>query len=170
MEHNRHNFFSFWTIFCPFTPLTTQKTITAQKIKISKKMKKAPGDIILHKCTKNLNICHTVPEIWRVTDVIIFNLGHFFPFYPLNTSKHPNFTKMNRKQLEILSCYTSVPKIIIICYTVPEIWCVTNVIVTFHFGLFFAILPPYHPKKSKSQKNEKNAWRYHHFTNVHQKL
>ena len=35
-----------WTILCPFTPLTVQKT------KISKKKKK-PGDIILHKCTKN---------------------------------------------------------------------------------------------------------------------
>ena len=25
MECNRQNFLSFWTIFCPFTPLTTQK-------------------------------------------------------------------------------------------------------------------------------------------------
>ena len=34
MEHDRCNYFSFWDIFCPFTPLT------AQKIKISKKWKK----------------------------------------------------------------------------------------------------------------------------------
>ena len=27
-------------------------------------------------------------------------------------------------------------------YTVPEIWHMTDVIVTFHFGLFFAFLPP----------------------------
>ena len=49
MAHDRCNFyFSFWAIFCPFTPLT------AQKIKIKKKMKKSPGDIIiLHMCTKN---------------------------------------------------------------------------------------------------------------------
>ena len=49
MVHDRCNcYFSFWAIFCPFTPLT------AQKIKIKKKMKKTPGDIIiLHKCTKN---------------------------------------------------------------------------------------------------------------------
>ena len=25
MECNRQNFLSFWTVFCPFTPLTTQK-------------------------------------------------------------------------------------------------------------------------------------------------
>ena len=34
--------------FCPFSPLTTQK------IKMFKKLKKTPGDIIiLHKCMKN---------------------------------------------------------------------------------------------------------------------
>ena len=53
----------------------------------------------------------------------------------------------------------------IICFTVPEIWPVTDVIVIFHFGLFFALLQP---KKLKFQKNEKNAWRYH-FTQVYQK-
>ena len=43
-------YFSFWAIFYPFTPLT------AQKIKMKKKKnekKKMPGDISLHKCTKN---------------------------------------------------------------------------------------------------------------------
>ena len=33
-------------------------------------------------------------------------------------------------------------KFMIIGYTVPEIWHMTDVIVTFHFGLFFAFLPP----------------------------
>ena len=36
MAHDRCNYFSFWAIFCPFTPLT------AGKMKISKKMKKKP--------------------------------------------------------------------------------------------------------------------------------
>ena len=43
-----------------------------------------------------------------------------------------------------------------------------NVIVIFHFGLFFALLPPLQPKKSKFQKHEENTWRYHHFTHVYQ--
>ena len=49
MVHDGCNcYFSYWAIFCPFTPLT------AQKIKTSKKLRKAPGDIIiLHMCTKN---------------------------------------------------------------------------------------------------------------------
>ena len=49
MMHDRCNcYFSFQGIFCPFTLLITQK------IKVLKKWKKMPGDIIiLHMCTKN---------------------------------------------------------------------------------------------------------------------
>ena len=43
----------------------------------------------------------------------------------------------------------------IICYTVPEIWCVTDVIVIFRCGLFFALLPPQQPEKSKFKKMRK---------------
>ena len=50
MERDGQNFLSFWTMFCTFTLLTTQK------IKILKKMKKISGDIIiLHMCTINDN-------------------------------------------------------------------------------------------------------------------
>ena len=37
MQGDRQNFFLFWTIFCPFTPLTTQK------IKNPKKTNKQKG-------------------------------------------------------------------------------------------------------------------------------
>ena len=40
------------------------------------------------------------------------------------------------------SFYTSVQKIMIIWYTVPEILRVTDVIVIFHSGLFIALLHP----------------------------
>ena len=40
-----------------------------------------------------------------------------------------------KKHLEISSVYTSVPKIIIICYTVPEIWCMTDVTVIFQIKI-----------------------------------
>ena len=43
----------------------------------------------------------------------------------------------------------------IISYTVPEIWCVTHIIVIYHFGLFLPFYPPPPPEKSKFQKNEK---------------
>ena len=66
-------------------------------------------------------------------------------------------SKKWKKLLEISSFYISVPKIIIICYTVPEIWHMTDVTVVFHFGLYFPLLPPppNTPKKSKFKKNEK---------------
>ena len=69
------------------------------------------------------------------------------------------------------ACNTSAPKIIIICYTVPEIWCVTDVIVIFHFGLFFVLLPLTARKMKipkKKKRRRKKPWRYHHFTQVYQ--
>ena len=75
------------------------------------------------------------------------------PFNPTN-QKNQNFGKMKKKKkhLGISSFYTSAPKIIIICYTILEIWHVTDVII-FHFGLFFT-LPP-HPIRPKNQINKK---------------
>ena len=53
---DRQNFLSFWAIFCPLSPLTTQK------VKILK-LKKTPGDIIiLHICTINDN--HVMYGSW----------------------------------------------------------------------------------------------------------
>ena len=59
----------------------------------------------------------------------------------------PDKARMNHHQAPYLVSirlifvfFTSVTKIMIICYTVPEIWCVTDVIVIFRVGLFFAVL------------------------------
>ena len=75
-------------------------------------------------------ICHTVPEICCVTDVIfIVILAYFLPFYPPahppSDPKKQNFKKI-KKLLEISSFYPCVPKIMIIWYMVPEKWCVTD--------------------------------------------
>ena len=56
----------------------------------------------------------------------------------------------------------------IIWCMVPEIWSMTDRIFC-HSGPFFAFLHPYGPRKSKFWKNEKNTWRYYHFTNVYHK-
>ena len=68
----------------------------------------------------------------------------FLPFYPTNNPKI--FGKMKKNPLEISSFYTSVPKIMIICYTISEIWCMTGIIVIFCFELLFALLAPNNPK------------------------
>ena len=80
-------------------------------------------------------------------------LDRFLPFYPLNNPKN-QILKKRKKHLEVLF-YISLPKIIIISYTVPEIRRVTNVIFIFHVGLFLPFYPTNDPKKSKFLKNEK---------------
>ena len=65
-----------------------------------------------------------------------------------------------KKRPEISSFYAIVPKIMIIGYNFPEIWCITDVII-FQFGLFFT------QTAGKFQKNGKSL-RYHHFMQVNQ--
>ena len=130
MVSDRCNYFSFRTIFCPFTPLT------AQKIKILKKWKKH--------LKMSCDGCNCYFSFWTI----------FCPFTTLETSRI-EILKLWKKHLEILSFYKSVPKIGIIFYTVPDIWCVTDVIVIFHFGLFFALYTPNNPKNENLKKTKK---------------
>ena len=121
MERDGHKFLSFWTIFCRITPLTTQK------IKILKKnFKKRLKIALLYKSvTKIMIICHTVPEIWRVADVIfIFHDGLFFcPFTPLKPKKS-KFLKIGKNSWRYH--FACVPKIMITWCTIPEICCATD--------------------------------------------
>ena len=114
--------------FLPFYPSNNLKNLNFEKtIKIS-------GDIIiLDNCIINDN--HMMYGSWdmkREGQNFLSFCNIFYLFTPTKTPK-------NQK---ILSFYTSVPKIMIICYNVLEIRRVTDVIVIFHFELFFALLPP----------------------------
>ena len=114
-----------------------------------------------------------VPEIWGITDIIFLSFWTIFCPFTLLTAWKMNISKKWKKCLEISSFDTNVPKIMIIYYTVPEIWCVMDGIVIFHFGLFFVLLPTLTIQKikiSKKWKKKQNNWRYHHFTHVYQKL
>ena len=152
IKRDRQIFLSFWTIFCPF------------KNQNFEKMKKTHGDItIWHKCT--INHDHMLYCSWDMTgdryNCYFSFWAIFCHFTPLIAQK----MKISKKEKNTWRYhhFTQVPKIMIICYTVPETWYVTDVILIFHFGLFFS------PFCSKFQKNEKNSWRYH-FTHVYQKL
>ena len=109
-----------------------------------------------------------VPEIWSMTDRIFSHFGPFFAlFTPLTTQKIKILEKWKKKKhFGISSFNTSVPKIMIICYTVPDIWPVTDVICIFHFGLFFTLLPPNSPTNQNLKKRKKNTRWYHHFRHV----
>ena len=100
---------------------------TAWKMKVwkkneSSKKKKTPGDIILHKCTKNHD--HMLYCTWdMVRDIkLFFILGYFLSFYTPNNLKNQNFKKKVKKRLEISSFYTCVPKMMIRWCMGPEIW------------------------------------------------
>ena len=121
IEHNRQNLLTFCTIFCPFTYLTTSK------IKVLKKIKKTPGDIIILSVTQVMIICYTVPEIWHVTDVIfIFYFGLFFAVLPPVTTKTIKIFKKWQKEAWRYSLYICVPKLMITWCTLPDIWCTTD--------------------------------------------
>ena len=57
-----------------------------------------------------------------------------------------------KKTLEISSFNTIVPKFIILCYTFPEMWHQTDVIVHFSFWAIFSPFARVHPKKWTFQK------------------
>ena len=128
--------------FCHFGPFFALLPPLQPKKSKFWKMKKIPGDIIiLHQCTINDN--HVMYGSWdmKLTDRFFCYLDHFLPLYLPNNPKNQNFEKL-KKHLETLSFYTSVPKIMIICYNVSKIWCLMDVIVIFNFGLFSTLLPP----------------------------
>ena len=107
MKCEGHNFLSFWTSFCPFTPLKTQK------IRILKIFKK-------NKCNKNHD--HMLHCSWdtmsdRCNSYFLF-WAIFCSFTPLTTEKNQNFKKLKKKRYN----FTCVPKITITWCTVPEIW------------------------------------------------
>ena len=90
MKWVRQNILSFWTVFCPFTPLWTQK------IKILKKNppKKTPGDIIILKMRTIINNYMSDPEIWSGTEKFFY---YFESFFEYNAWRYHNFKKVNQK-------------------------------------------------------------------------
>ena len=136
-------YFSFWTIFCPFT------TLTAQKINISIKTKHLEVSRFWTNVPKIMIICYTVPEIygvWRM-ELLFFIFGYFLPFDPPNSPKK-KFTKMEKTTTTTTPNWRyhhftqGTKKHDHMLYCSWDIWCVTDVIVIFHFGLYFAFLPP----------------------------
>ena len=104
MEHNRHNFLPFWTIFCPLTPPRDLKNQNFEKIK------NTPRDIIiLHRCNiKDSQITYGSWDTKRNKQIFLSFRTMFCPFTPLTTQKIKILKKWKNYQ-EILSFYTSVP-------------------------------------------------------------
>ena len=70
-----------------------------------------------------------------------FHFGLYFSLLlPPNSPKNQNFIKMKKNPGDIIILHQC-PKNHDHMLTVPEKWNMTNVIVIFHFGLFYALLP-----------------------------
>ena len=96
MKQDRQNFFSFWTIFCPFTapsPLPPPNNPENQNFE---KMKKLSGDIImLHKFT--INVYHMVYGSWDMkctrvnfSVILVYFFFFFFFFFYFKAQKKKN--------------------------------------------------------------------------------
>ena len=125
MEYlHRHNFLSFEAIFCFVTPLLTSK------IQIWKKdVKKSLEILSFYTCIPLIKIIWCmVPEVWSSADNFFVILGSPLRFYPPNNLKNENikndFTQVYQKSWYHVILFLR--------------WCVRDVIVIFHFGLFFA--------------------------------
>ena len=89
MEWHRQNILSFWTIFCPFTPLTTWKINILKKWK--KQLEMSTFDTYVQKITI---IWYMLPDIWSAKDRIFSNFRPFFALLPLpSTSSQPRKSK-----------------------------------------------------------------------------
>ena len=92
-----------------------------------------------------MTIMMYVPEIWNKIDVTFCHFGLFFTLLPPTKPPKKSKLKKTQKMLKDIILYhfiPSVPKIMNTCHIVLEIWCMTDVIVIFDFGLFFTLLPP----------------------------
>ena len=119
--------FAILDCFLPFYPPNNPKNQNFEK------MKKPPGDIItLHMCTiKDNHMTYGSWDMVRDGQNLLSFWTIFCPFTPLTTQKIKLLKKL-KKHLDISSFYT----------TVPSKWRITDLIVIFQFGLFFALLPP----------------------------
>ena len=173
IEQGRQNFLSFQAISCLFISLTTRK------IKILKRWKKATGGHYRFKHEyhkwKSYDVWFLRYETQQTELFLVLD-----QFFVLLHSPSPVATQRTKKHLEISSFYTSVQKILIICYTVPEIWHATHVVVIFHFELFllpfWAIFCVFtsptvqkikisKKKKKNRKKKKKKKGRYNNFKN-----
>ena len=136
------------------------------KIQNFEKMKTPPGGInILQRY--NINDNYTMYG-FRDTKHVEQNFLSFWTIFCWKIK----ILKKWKKNLQILSFYTCVPQMIIIWCMVSEIWSVMDIICYFRPIFTFWPSPQKNPEKLKLKKNwkKKPTWRYHHFTEVYQKL
>ena len=151
----------FYVIFChflPFYPTNNPKNQNFEKIK------NIPADfIILHKSTINGNhLMHGSWHMKRDRQIFFFILGHFLLFYPSNNPQNQSLERMKKNPGDIITWHT---RTINKNHMMFGSWDMEQDKQNFlSFWNIFCPFTPWERGKSKSWKNEKNAWRHYHFT------
>ena len=85
-----------------------------------------------------LNLIFYRKEIWSILKALDYQILK----ESINLRLKCSFLSLVQVTPRVQVTRFTVPKIMMIWYIVPEIWHLTDVIVIFHFGLFFALSPP----------------------------
>ena len=159
INKKRQKFLLFWATFLPFQPPDRAEN---QNFKIEKNSWIYYHFTHLHyKWQWFLRY-----GVWQTEFFII--LDCCLPFYPTNKLKNQNFEKLKKAPEDIIILHKCNQKswsyaILFLRYGAWQIK------LFFIFG-YFCTFTPLTAQKIKIIKNEKNTWRYHHFTYVYQKL
>ena len=114
-----------------------------------------------------------VPEIWSATDIIFCHLGLFLAFSLPKNLENLNFEKMKKTPGDIIILHKYIKDHDHMLY---HSWDMALDRYNFYFSFWAIFYPfiPQQPKRSKLKKKKKkkknNAWRYHYFTYMYQKL
>ena len=163
MEGDGQRFWSFWTVFCPFTLLTTRI------IKILKNEKNTSR----HYHFTNVYRKWQSYDVWflryraRRTEYFVI-LDHFLLFYHLNNPKNQNFEKMRKTPGDIIILQRCTISDNHMMYVSRDMKRDRQNFLSF-WTVFCLLIPPEQLGKSKLWKAEKSSWRYHHFTQMYQK-
>ena len=163
MEHNKHNFLSFWTNFCPFTPFSTQK------IKILKKWKNT---------CRYYHFTHVYHK-WQSHDLRFLKYGAWQIFLSFRTI-YCTFTPLTTQKIKILKKWKNNLKMRYYHFTHKyykqqsyDVWFLRYGAWQIQFFVILECFLPFTPltaQKTKINKKwKKNTMRYHHFTQVYQK-
>ena len=115
---------------------------------------------------------------WQSYDVWILRYGvqqtkcfvilvHFLHFYPTNNPENEHFEKMKKTPGHIIILPMSTINDNHMTYGSWDLECDRQNFLS--FWAFFALSLSWQPEKSKFYKNEKNAWKYYHFTQLYHK-
>ena len=135
-ECDRQNYLSFWTIFCPLTPLTTPKT---KFWKTEKNTWRYHFTQVCHKW-QSYDVWFLRYQAWQTE--FFCHFGLLFALLPPNNPKSQNFEKLKKIPGDITILHKCTKNHDHMLYCFIDVTCNRFNWFFFHFGLLFTLLPP----------------------------